>query len=63
MAAFWQNKRIDDLKDWIKAEFKRVDEHFRHVDEGFRQVNEKLDRLDVRVKALEDARTPGVLVK
>ncbi len=54
VAAFWQNKRIDDLKDWIKAEFKRVDQHFP-------QLNEKLDKLDGRVKALEDARPSGIL--
>ena len=24
-AAFWQNKRFDDMKDWFKAEIGRVE--------------------------------------
>ena len=47
VAAFWQNKRIDDLKTWLESEF--------------RHLNEKADKLDGRVKALEDAR--GALVR
>jgi len=47
VAAFWQNKRIDDLKTWLEAEF--------------RHISEKLDKLDGRVKVLEDARTSGVV--
>ncbi len=34
-AAFWQNKRIDDVKDWIKAEFGRV--------------HDRLDRIEKRL--------------
>ncbi len=47
VAAFWQNKRIDDLKTWLESEFKHL--------------NEKVDKLDGRVKTLEDARTSGVV--
>ncbi|HXE14251.1 MAG TPA: hypothetical protein VN633_19135 [Bryobacteraceae bacterium] len=46
-AAFWQNKRVDDLKTWLSAEFNHL--------------NEKIDKLDTRVKALEDARNSGVV--
>ena len=54
VAAFWQNKRIDDLKTWLESEF-------RHVESEFKRVNEKLDKLDVRVKTLEDALNLGVV--
>ncbi len=54
VAAFWQNKRIDDLKTWLESEF-------RHVESEFKRVNEKLDKLDVRVKTLADARNSGVV--
>lgn len=47
VAAFWQNKRIDDLKTWLVSEFGHV--------------NQKLDRLDARVQVLEDARNSGVV--
>ncbi len=46
-AAFWQNKRIDDIKLWLDAEF--------------RHINEKLDKLDSRVKSLEESRSSGVI--
>ncbi len=54
VAAFWQNKRIDDLKTWLESEFK-------HIDGRFGIINEKLDKLDGRVKVLEDARSSGVV--
>ncbi len=47
VAAFWQNKRIDDLKIWLLPEFAHI--------------NEKLDKLDARVKVLEDSRNSGVV--
>lgn len=47
VAAFWQNKRIDDLKTWLQSEFQHIDQ--------------KLDKLDARVKTLEDARNSGVV--
>ena len=47
VAAFWQNKRIDDMKDWVKAEFSRVHDRFDRMEKT-------LDKLDARVKALED---------
>lgn len=54
VAAFWQNKRVEDLKDWIKAEFKAVDSRLD-------TIAEKLDTLNLRVKALEDARSSSVV--
>ena len=47
VAAFWQNKRIDDLKTWLASEFAHV--------------NDKLDKLNDRVKVLEDARSSGIV--
>ena len=47
VAAFWQNKRIDDLKTWLDSEFKHI--------------NEKLDKLDTRVGVLEESRNSGVI--
>lgn len=47
VAAFWQNKRIEDLKTWLDSEFKHI--------------NEKLDKLDDRVRTLENARDSGVV--
>ncbi len=46
-AAIWQNKRIDDMKDWIKAEFGRVHDRLDRVEKT-------LEKLDARVKVLED---------
>ncbi len=41
------NKRIEDLKDWIKAEFARV-----HDELG--RINQSIAGLDQRIKSLED---------
>jgi len=53
-AAIWQNKRIDDfskrfddMKDWVKAEFGRVHDRLTSIDKT-------LEKLDGRVKVLED---------
>jgi archaellum component FlaC len=53
-AAIWQNKRIDDIgkrfddiKDWVKAEFGRVHDRLDRIDKT-------LEKLDTRVKVLED---------
>lgn len=54
VAAFWQNKRIDDLRLWIQAEFASIRSDIQRL-EG------KIDKLDTRVKALEDARNSGVV--
>ena len=54
VAAFWQNKRIDDLTRWIEAEF-------RSVREDLKRIEEKVDRIDGRVKVLEEARNSGVV--
>ena len=76
IAAWWQSKRFDDQKLWLNSEFRAVEERFRAadsitgerfrsmsalIDERFKTVNEKLDRLDGRVKTLEDARSSGVI--
>jgi len=54
VAAFWQNKRIDDLKLWIQSEFNALRSDVQRL-EG------KIDKLDTRVKVLEDARNSGVV--
>ena len=65
-AAFWQNKRFDDLKDLFKAELGRVDGELKaelkrvegELKAELRRVDgvlgAKIDGLTVRVKALED---------
>ncbi|MDQ2712333.1 MAG: hypothetical protein M3Y24_08920 [Acidobacteriota bacterium] len=30
VAAFWQNKRIDDLKTWLESEFRHIEAEFKH---------------------------------
>ncbi len=54
-AAFWQNKRFDDMKDWFKAEIGRVEGELKaEVKRTDGVLGAKLDGLTVRVKALED---------
>jgi hypothetical protein len=40
------NKRFEDLRDLLKSEVKRLEERFDHVDRRFDHVEERLDRLE-----------------
>jgi hypothetical protein len=40
------NKRFEDLRDLLKSEVKRLEERFDHVDQRFDHVDERLDRLE-----------------
>ena len=40
------NKRFDDLRDLLKSEVKRLEERFDHMDQRFDQVEARLDRLE-----------------
>ena len=64
-AAFWQSKRFEDLKDWIKAEIGRVEGTLtgKLDTSGVKLdgIDKRLASLEVRVGKLEDAiRSPLV---
>ena len=40
------NNRLDDLRDLLKSEIKRVEERLDRVEERFDRVDERLDRLE-----------------
>ena len=40
------NKRFEDLRDLLKSEVKRLEERFDHVDQRFDHVDERLERLE-----------------
>ena len=40
------NKRFEDLRDLLKSEVKRLEERFDHVNDRFDHVDERLERLE-----------------
>jgi hypothetical protein len=47
------NKRFEDLRDLLKSEVKRLEERFDHVDERFEGVDRRFDSVDKRFDRLE----------
>ncbi|MBV9768061.1 MAG: hypothetical protein JOZ32_00700 [Bryobacterales bacterium] len=47
------NRRFDDLRDLLKSEIKRVEERIDHVEERIDRVEERLGRLEERLDRLE----------
>ena len=56
VAAWWQNKRVDDLKDAMNERFASIEKHLEKIDAQLDKIETRLEEFAGRIIRLETSK-------